>query len=152
LVGDAVLTRVTHEAFTTTRLPPPEGDPKQLARVRITALAGFDFHATHLGLTEAERAVQVSAIIAAIGPGPSVLAGDLNAEPDDDTIAALRAGGFRDVFEASGTAPSPTWPAAHPQRRIDWLWVRGLDVRAAGVSDATASDHRPVYAEIAIGR
>ena len=152
LVGDAVLTRVPHEAFTTTRLPPPDTDPKQVARVRIAALGGFDFHATHLGLTEEERAVQVAAIIAAIGPGPSVLAGDLNAGPADAVIAALRAGGFRDVFDASGTPPSSTWPAGAPERRIDWLWVRGLEVRMAGVSDATASDHRPVYAEIVIGR
>jgi endonuclease/exonuclease/phosphatase family metal-dependent hydrolase len=152
LIGDAVLTRARHESFTTTRLPPPDTDPKQLARVRIAELGGFDFHATHLGLTGDERAVQIAAIIATIGPGPSVLAGDLNAGPDDDVIAALRAGGFRDVFEASGTMPTPTWPTGRPEHRIDWLWVRGLEVRSADVSDATASDHRPVYAEIAIGR
>lgn len=147
MVGDAVLTRLPHAAFTSTRLP-DDGDPKQLAHLRIDTLGGFDFFATHLGLEADERTAQMAAIVAAIGTDPAVLAGDLNAEPGDSAFVTLRAAGFRDAFELAGAESSPTAPAIRPVRRIDWLWLRGLDATAARVVDATASDHRPVVVEI----
>jgi endonuclease/exonuclease/phosphatase family metal-dependent hydrolase len=83
---------------------------------------------------------------------PPVLLGDLNAEPDSDEVRFLRGhtalGGpsvyFADAFGltagASGAAPGFTFartnpfaaPLREPNRRIDYVFVRGPDVEGRG--------------------
>ncbi|MGH9045318.1 MAG: endonuclease/exonuclease/phosphatase family protein [Acidimicrobiales bacterium] len=43
-----------------------------------------------------------------------------------------------------------TWPAWRPHSQLDHLLVRGLEVRAAGVWPVSGSDHRPVWARLAL--
>jgi endonuclease/exonuclease/phosphatase family metal-dependent hydrolase len=82
--------------------------------------------------------------------GPIVLMGDLNASPDAPELAPLFRR-LRDVWP-SGIDRGLTYPASTPARRIDYVLVseelRALDVRVPAV---TASDHRPVIADLVIG-
>lgn len=76
-------------------------------------------------------------------PGPRVLLGDLNLEPD---VAGP-------IFTAAGMTVAehgPTFPAHQPRRRIDVIAVDGLEIRRAWVADRSpVSDHRAVVAEVA---
>ncbi len=111
------------------------------------------------------------------GDLPAVLAGDLNAEPDSDEVRWLRGrtglGGecvyFDDCFAAAGDGSRGVTfarrnpyaaPAREPDRRIDYVFVRGPDAHGRGwpvacrvVLDAPEegvwpSDHFGVLAEV----
>lgn len=83
---------------------------------------------------------------------PVVLGADVNEDPSGQTFAAL-ANRLRDCYAEAGTGAGETFPARSPRRRIDGIFAdRRLPVLRAGVPDGpgvdTASDHRPVFAEL----
>ncbi len=77
---------------------------------------------------------------------PTVLAGDLNAEPESDVLRRL----FNLWNDSIGAGDRFTWPAEEPDRRIDYILYQPESrwaVRKFRVLDETvASDHRPVFA------
>jgi vancomycin resistance protein VanJ len=107
-----------------------------LPSVRVTA-AGF----TSVRRDESTR--KLGDLIAA-DPIPRLLVlGDLNTTVDDR--------GLRPVSRS--TTPSPadfafTWPAAVPVARIDQVLARSMTVTRLRALPRTASDHRPLAAEI----
>jgi endonuclease/exonuclease/phosphatase family metal-dependent hydrolase len=75
-------------------------------------------------------------------PQPAILLGDLNSDAGDPEICRLIAA--PNVIDAVG---QKLGAAASP--RIDWIFVRGLRVRDAGLRDNGASDHPMAWAELA---
>jgi endonuclease/exonuclease/phosphatase family metal-dependent hydrolase len=98
---------------------------------------------THLSVTDAARDVQVDEVISALADTDAVLlAGDLNATPESDTLAALEGAGWVNI---SGEAPT------FPERgsRLDYLLARrAISATSIEVVDTDASDHLPVVVEI----
>ncbi|HUG39364.1 MAG TPA: endonuclease/exonuclease/phosphatase family protein [Longimicrobiales bacterium] len=151
LQGEAILSRVPTRSVHAMPLPPAASDRKQL--LQLQGVAGgrtVHFHALHLGVHPAERAVQLAAALDHVPAGRAVLLGDLNAEPGSPETATLRAAGFVDAFELAGAEAGGTWPAREPQMRIDWVWLRGIHAVAAEVLEAPPSDHRLVVATLQI--
>ena len=62
---------------------------------------------------------------------------------------ATRAAGG-DPFVILELDSPPTDPAVHPEKRIDFVWLRELTPLEAQVLDSTASDHRMVVVEVAL--
>ena len=96
---------------------------------------------------EHDAPAQLEAVLGALSgcPGPRLLLGDLNLEPD---VAApiLERAGF--TLATAG----PTFPAGEPRRTIDYVAVAGLVVTGAWVSARPpVSDHRALVAELAVG-
>jgi endonuclease/exonuclease/phosphatase family metal-dependent hydrolase len=96
----------------------------------------------------AERLASVAAIeklLHALPERPAVLAGDLNAVPASEAIAALG-----QQWTSSSAQELPTSPAGKPRRQIDYVWFRPrarwrvVEVRV--LDEAVASDHRPLLA------
>lgn len=80
----------------------------------------------------------------AFWPAPWILMGDLN----------LGAGTVLPRFEAAGLEAAPTgatFPSHDPKVRIDWVGVRGLQVREVQVPQLEASDHLPVVVDLEPG-
>lgn len=132
------------------------------------------------------RQLQVKALalevtrLAPLGSFPPVLLGDFNAEPDSDEMRYLRGltglGGpcvyFADSFFVAGEGKGVTFskrnpfaaPLGEPERRIDYVYVRGPDDARRGEPIAArvcfdeahegtfASDHFGVMATITAGR
>jgi endonuclease/exonuclease/phosphatase family metal-dependent hydrolase len=185
--GNAVLSRwpiARHEVFAL-----PGGDdsePRSLLFAEIAApFAKLPFFCTHLAWRLHEghiRQAQVTHIadrIAALCPihgFPPVLVGDMNAEPDSDEIRFLRGHTslgrkcvyFADTFRLVGEGPGVTFskrnafaePLREPERRIDYIFVRGPDDQHRGEplsarvcfdepeNGVFASDHFGVFATI----
>ena len=77
----------------------------------------------------------------------TLLAGDLNALPDEPEIQMLRGVGFRDALDLAGEGDGFTFPSWDPVRRIDYLLLSpDLTATEAWVSPSTASDHAAVVA------
>jgi endonuclease/exonuclease/phosphatase family metal-dependent hydrolase len=78
----------------------------------------------------------------------AIVVGDFNTIKGKDVKAARR------LFERAGfTAPHPdgekTWKTFVFKLKLDWLWLRGLEVRASGIDrDIGLSDHWPLWATV----
>jgi endonuclease/exonuclease/phosphatase family metal-dependent hydrolase len=188
--GNAILSRWPVLASDVTVLP--RCDTDQHRCMVFAALASpygtLPFVTTHLNWKLHEGHVRVAQIRAVVSrltelsascELPAVLAGDLNAETDSDEIRYLRGytglGGecvyFNDCFAAAGDGSSgATYSCKNPyaavcyepDRRIDYVFVRGPDERFMGVplearvcfdepvNGVWPSDHFGVWARIGV--
>lgn len=79
---------------------------------------------------------------------PLAVGGDFNARPESDEFAATTLA-LDDAWTACDAAGAGhTFPADEPDRRIDYLFLRGLRCTGARVHGTTASDHRPLIAQV----
>jgi endonuclease/exonuclease/phosphatase family metal-dependent hydrolase len=112
---------------------------------------------THLHTTQADRLIQVPAIVNLIAgrTEPRVLVGDLNATPVAPELAPLYST-LVDAWVAAGVGQGFTYPAeidTPPNRRIDYVFVsKDVTVTSMAVAErpmtALASDHYPVTANV----
>ena len=79
--------------------------------------------------------------------GPAIVMGDFNDTPGSATHTRLLSA-FSDVWSAVGRGDGFTIPVESPNRRIDWILVRGLEPVRAEVLHTNASDHLPVVATL----
>lgn len=97
------------------------------------------------------RQRQVAEMLDYIGPPsvPTILLGDLNAEPQARELAPLLAVLHDSWLPASG--PGLTYPADVPRKRIDYVLVSlHFRVHATVVPAIEASDHRPVIVDLSV--
>lgn len=91
---------------------------------------------------------QAAQLLAGLPARPVLMAGDLNARPGSATLQRLLAS---ERFLPLPRAPAPTFPAASPERRIDYVLApRGWARLSERVIPTTLSDHRPVLATFAL--
>lgn len=82
--------------------------------------------------------------------GPHVVMGDFNTPPESVWFAPLRAR-YQSAFEIAGSGYRATWPVPAPALQLDFLWVGSqVHVKECHHDWTTASDHRPVIADITI--
>ncbi|MHB1294371.1 MAG: endonuclease/exonuclease/phosphatase family protein [Anaerolineae bacterium] len=127
------------------RLLPSEGEPTGILKATVS-MGGLPLrvHAVWLGLSPEERARQLAPALEYVGTGRVALAGDMNDTPDSATHASMVAAGFGDPFHDLSLGDVPTDPAVNPTKRIDYVWLRGLEATEAQVLTSEASDHRMV--------
>ncbi len=156
MYGNAVLSRLPVNGFANRALPfTPGREARGVAQAHIysgpteSGQALLRIFATHLDTSEADRLKAVPAILefAAEEPGmPSLLAGDLNALPDSAPMKLLAEG-----WQVAGAGERlPTFPAAAPDRQIDFILYRPADrwrvLEVKVLEESVASDHRPILA------
>ena len=137
----------------------PQG---QKVRVVSTHLSGVGAYSGG-NRTNSQRD-QLDPLAAALGQwdGPTVLAGDFNVgastDEGDREREVLGAAGLVDVADTLGLPHDSRERISLPDRndpttgkRLDRIYAsRGLDVRRMHVAESTASDHRPVVADIVL--
>lgn len=158
LWGNAVLSRLPIAGVTRRELP-SDGLPirRGLVSVRLDVGAGgpLELIATHFHHRRDEEASRVRRAQARAlvefwdGRPRTVVAGDLNAEPDHPEMDVLRRAGLTDAYEQAGAAPGYTFYALRPFKRIDYLWLSpDLTARDAAVAPDPTSDHLGVAATL----
>ena len=102
-----------------------------------------------MGLSDEDTQTQIREALEFIGDRPNAaFGGDFNAEYHELVPQAILAAGFEDPFIVLGIDPlPPTSPAIDPSSRIDYVWIRDLNVSSAWVSTSLATDHRMVVVE-----
>lgn len=150
--GIAILTR--QKPLSTRRVPLPcRSEPRSLL---IVELDDYYFCSTHLSLHEEDRIASVAIIEQTLSQldKPALLAGDINATPDEQSVKDMKQ--HFQIFEKRGSGGALTWPADKPEMEIDYIALyKGngahADVKEHYVMDAVVeSDHRPIVAEISI--
>ena len=153
--GNAVLSRLPIDSHENHYLPKsPGGEQRGALEVHVQVggeeLVFFGTHFDHRS-GEGERVASVAMLRELVEKYldfPVIVAGDLNAGPDSETMSDAAAF-LMDVCDAEGP-PGPTYPADEPVRRIDHILCnRHPGLRCTGcrvIPEALASDHRPVLA------
>ncbi|HEY0217622.1 MAG TPA: endonuclease/exonuclease/phosphatase family protein, partial [Cellulomonas sp.] len=114
--------------------------------VRVTSV-----HLQHRDANTPTRLAQLDALAAALpDDGPSVLAGDLNAEPGWPELDALDAAGWTSAIDTAGDPDVRTHPSDDPTVRIDWVLGRDVTFTDARVLTGTSSDHLPVVTVLTV--
>lgn len=118
------------------------GDAVRVVSVHMTA--GLD-----VGGPDA-RADEVEQLLRSVGDeANAIIAGDLNAHPDDQPVRRIVAAGYTDAGASAGLADIETWPARAPNERIDYVFTRGrFEADSGEIRRTTASDHLPVFVRL----
>jgi len=135
-------------------LPFSRGKEPRTALAVLVKLPGGDtirFISTHLDHTRlmSDRMAQVKKIDAVLGKDlmPSILAGDLNAQPESESIQLLRKN-----WQMSLEPGTPTHSSKKPTKQIDYIMYRPANrwkkLSAKVIADSVASDHRPIFVEL----
>jgi endonuclease/exonuclease/phosphatase family metal-dependent hydrolase len=153
--GNALLSRLPILVSDVHPLP-ASAEPRSALRTMIELDgAALWVTTTHLDNDSATGRTAQAAALTELLTGPmetGVLTGDFNAPPDAPELASLRER-FVDAWEiARDHDRGATFPARHPRRRIDQVWVSpGVQVAEARVLDAAgASDHLPVVVDLEV--
>lgn len=169
--GVAILSRHPIGRHSAESLTPDRSDvldrfgPRVVLHALVESPEGpVDVFVTHLSISRRARTRTIHELLAFTAREQSrssargaILLGDLNAEPDEPTIAALEGGGGQDGkpwIDAWRAANGPgrrggTWPAFAPYRRIDYIFLReGWRVQRCEREPMAGSDHRGIVALI----
>lgn len=120
-----------------------------LNTVLVSSAVKGDF--ARMRQTRDTRAEQVALLstLAARGPGPLLLGGDLNTPPRGELYRQLRRGVGPDAHDLAGRGPGWAFPGLFLQ--IDHVMERGLTPGRTRVLPQAGSDHRPLLAEFSKG-
>jgi endonuclease/exonuclease/phosphatase family metal-dependent hydrolase len=159
LYGNAVLSKfemtdVMRVAYA--REPSIRHQPRGVLFVKTANVTVGCTHLDEIADASIVRQEQVRTIVRVMeSTSPLIIAGDLNAEPGDIEIQLLDQWGLEDL----GAEAGDTTTGSDPQKRIDYVWGRGVigaqahTVSGPNLEDAKkASDHRPLIVNITIQR
>jgi endonuclease/exonuclease/phosphatase family metal-dependent hydrolase len=130
---------------------PAPGFPEIVINVRGALVHVYTTHLDYRG-DPSVREAQVADTLRIMGrhrDQQQILVGDLNARPDAPELAPL----WELLQDSWATANGPdgglSYPAAQPDRRIDYVTATSrIRVRSAEVVDTQASDHLPLVADL----
>jgi endonuclease/exonuclease/phosphatase family metal-dependent hydrolase len=152
LYGNAILSKMPIADVRRVQYAPEPGVKHQPRGVLFVRTGGVLIGCTHLDeLSDGTfvRQEQVRTILREVeSASPLIIAGDLNATPGDIEIRLLSEFGLEDLGAAAGL----TTTGDEPQKRIDYVWGRGVvgaQAHSLSLEQAVkASDHRPVIVNI----
>jgi endonuclease/exonuclease/phosphatase family metal-dependent hydrolase len=155
LYGNAILSRFPVTDVNRLHYAVEPGIKHQPRGALFARIADVTFACTHLDdVSDASivRQEQIRTIIRNIPVdiGPVIVAGDLNAVPGDIEVRLLGEFGLEDL----GASAGDTTTKDTPQKRIDYVWGRGVvgaQAHSLPLPDAVrASDHRPLVVNITV--
>lgn len=153
--GDAVLSRLPILSSESWKLPAePHHEERVAVSVVVETAAGqpVRFIGTHLDHTSdpSDRIRQTQALLLRAFPAdkkvlPTLLLGDLNAEPDSEPLRLLL-----QRFASAIPGGAPSWPTEEPRKAIDWILFTPPNswqvIEAGTMDEPLASDHLPLRA------
>ena len=104
----------------------------------------------HVGLANSEQKNAINCLLQEIDStiGKLIIMGDFNMTSDNELIKILQ----NKLFDTANlfTKDYLTFPSINPVKKIDYIFTRGLTVKAATVNEVVGSDHFPVTCVIEI--
>jgi endonuclease/exonuclease/phosphatase family metal-dependent hydrolase len=155
--GNAVLTNLPTAGATVTDLPYGNGPQNRSAIGVDIDLSTGPLRATSVHLQNKShvptRLAQIDALLGALADAPVlIVAGDFNARPGSPEIETMTAAGLVSAQDVSGDPSAMTNPSTNPDKRIDWVFGRGVTFTSTEVlADALSSDHLPLVVRFRVG-
>jgi endonuclease/exonuclease/phosphatase family metal-dependent hydrolase len=123
-----------------------DGDRRVVLRARIQTRGGdVDIYSAHFSWIEAQAMDNVADTLAFVAPGPAILLGDLNSQPDSAPMRELVRAGWIDMWrELHQDDPGYTFEADRPTMRIDYVLAsRDVRPRIKSIERVGAEKGRP---------
>ncbi|MEV0195335.1 endonuclease/exonuclease/phosphatase family protein [Nonomuraea sp. NPDC050691] len=147
-----------HPLVALPELAPSVGHHMPAARIALPGGKAIEFVDVHpfppLGRQAAEWSQSLGQLPPASKDAVRVLAGDFNASLDHAAMRGVLSRGYKDAADQVGAGLVPTWPAnkkVPPIITIDHVLVdRRVGVREVSVHTVPGTDHRAVFAELAV--
>ncbi len=146
--GHGMLSKEKPLSYRTLPLP-CRSEPRSLL---IVEFKDFYYCSTHLSLHKADRIKSVDIIVKEMGEQkkPVLLCGDLNANPDEESMEYLTK-----YFTPLSDMTKFTFPASEPDECIDYILIYNKGgkqkftiVDNCVVDAPVQSDHRPIYVDV----
>lgn len=154
--GNAILSKNSFKSAETLHIPDPDTGKWNETRSVIKAVTEIEgkeicFLVSHFGLTDEEKQNAVATVCELIDSTdmPLVLMGDFNMCPDDEILVPIRAR-LSDTDELSEKGGTYTFASYKPERKIDYIFYRGLTCTKCETLTDTVSDHFPIIAEFTL--
>ena len=131
---------------------PKNGEERSLAllsaKITLPGKKEVIFSTVHFALDAATRLIQAEQTSAYLKRGlPTILTGDLNAEPDKKEILKLK-----DQFSQTGSDEAHTYPVNSPVKTIDYVMVSKEHLQkvlnSEVLNNIDLSDHLPLVSKI----
>lgn len=112
-----------------------------------TTITFVSVHTTHVGSSKGtpERLEQIKFLVDELSPLPSniILTGDFNSIPTSYEQVFLH----KNFNDSWSDGDGFTAPAEDPNKRIDYIFYKGLNATSCVVTQTIISDHLPLYCE-----
>jgi endonuclease/exonuclease/phosphatase family metal-dependent hydrolase len=157
--GNAIMTRLPILDHDAGFLPFGQGPQRRsYLRVRIDLGAGrsialIDVHLQHQEAKSATREAQVRHLLRAWGgEQPTVIAGDMNTQPDEATLSLFTRAGLLSVQDEAGLGDLPTASQESVRGdRVDYVFVTpDISFSDVAVPYSFASDHLPIAVTVSV--
>lgn len=154
--GNAIVSRFPFKTVETIAIPDPKikrGEYSFESRCVIKAVANINgkeicFLVCHMGLNKSEQKNAVKAICNLLDEikMPVILMGDFNTTPEDSILNPIRER-LKDTDDMNPVKNHGTYPSDKPEKKIDYIFYRGLNCVKAETINEIFSDHLPIIAE-----
>ena len=159
--GNAIVSRFSLKETSTTIIPDPEDKNDNgwfetrcvLKAVISTDIGDVCFLVCHMGLEESERVNAVKTIceLADATDLPIILMGDFNTTPEDNVLKPIY-DRFNDTDIFAENKGAFTYPSYKPNKKIDYIFYKGLKCEYVKTIEEVISDHYPIIAEFSLVR
>lgn len=148
--GNAILTNLPTTNVTAIELPYGNGPQQRSAISADIDTPNGTMRVTSVHLQNKShiptRLDQIDTLLDAQADAPIlIIAGDFNARPGSAEINQMTDAGLVSAQDVSGDPTALTDPSINPDKRIDWVFGRGVTFTSTEVlADALSSDHLPL--------
>ncbi len=157
--GNAIVSKHPFKSVETIKIPDPKikrGKHSFESRCVIKAVADIDgkeicFLICHMGLnlSEQKNAVEIICKLLDEIDIPVILMGDFNTTPKDKVLKPIRER-LKDTDDFNPVKNLGTYPSDKPEKKIDYIFYRGLKCLKNETIEEIFSDHLPIIADFEI--
>ena len=150
--GNGILSKIPFTKVETIPIPDPiekTGNRSYETRclLKATLENGYTVLVTHFSLNPDEQENAVQTVVENLTDKKCILMGDFNVTPENPVLAPIRAR-MQDTADQF-KQPLLSFPSDKPEIKIDYIFVSpDVEILAADIPAAVASDHRPHTVEI----
>lgn len=154
--GNAVVSRYPLKSAETVKIPDPDdknADGSFETRCVLKSVVDVDGKEVcvlvcHMGLENSERVNAVASLCKIIDEitTPLILMGDFNTTPDNEVLKPLYQR-LNDTDLMADKKGAFTYPSYNPEKKIDYIFYKGLTCKNVITVSEIVSDHFPIIAE-----
>lgn len=103
---------------------------------------------THIGLEKEEKENGINKILEISNNDKAILMGDFNMQEDNENINKLL--NIYNNTLSNINNDNCTYPSINPKEKIDYIFIKNMEIISSNVIKKVASDHFPIIANIVI--
>lgn len=154
--GNAIISKYPLSNYTVHKIPDPiikkeNGHYESRAIIDCELLINDEIikvFVTHIGLEKEEKENGINKILEISKNKKAIIMGDFNMQEDNENIKKLL-NTYKNTLSNINEGNS-TYPSTNPKEKIDYIFIKNMEIISSNVIKKVASDHFPIIANIVI--